>query len=65
VFGQENLTKKLAFSQEILIKTLLQWKKPSFKQGLPVVNKKRDSMLESAKFKGVNKEVSEQCCVDC
>jgi hypothetical protein len=31
--GQEILTKKLAGSQETLIKTLLQQKKPSIKQG--------------------------------
>jgi hypothetical protein len=31
--GQENLTKKTWFSQEILIKTLLQQKQPAVKQG--------------------------------
>ena len=34
--GQEKLTKKLAVSQETLIKTLLQQKKLGIKQGLPV-----------------------------
>jgi hypothetical protein len=35
-FGQIFLTKKLAVSQETLIKTLLRQKQPSFKQGLSV-----------------------------
>jgi hypothetical protein len=38
---------------------LLQPKQPSIKQELPVANKKRELMPESAMFKDVKEEVSE------
>jgi hypothetical protein len=48
------------FGQETLTKTLLQQKKPSIKQGLPVVNKEQEFLPESSRFKGAKEEVSEQ-----